>query len=139
MCDYSLQNIASRPAAVGDKLVTSRFSGAYSQGFASADEPKNEYGSATTAICVLPGTEIAFDEKIEAGWSGTVYDHKVGIFRQIDTHIPHTHHDALELPDGTHVKLHDLKNGLTATVLQLPAAPKTEAEVESQKRLEVVG
>jgi hypothetical protein len=34
--------------------------------------------------------------------------------------------------------LHGLKVGQTATVLQLPAAPKTEDEAKAQERLEVV-
>ena len=51
----------------------------------------------------------------------------------------HAHHDALELPDGKIVKLTVLAAGQLATVLQLPAAPKTAAEAEEQKRLEFVG
>ena len=37
MCDYSLQNVRSRPAKVGDKLVTRDF-GTGTRGFAAADE-----------------------------------------------------------------------------------------------------
>jgi len=138
MCDYSLQNIASRPASVGDKLVTSKFTGAFSKGFAEAGSPE----LADTAICVLPGTEIAFDENLTTegyyGCGEKTYEHKVGIFRQVDTEQLYTHHDALELPDGTIIKLNNLKTGLKATVLQLPAAPKTAEEAKEQTRLEVV-
>ena len=40
------------------------------------------------------------------------------------------HHDALEFPDGQVVLLTVLDEGQQATVLQLPAEPKTAAEAE---------
>jgi hypothetical protein len=52
MCDYSLQNVKSRSAKVGDKLATRNF-GTGTRGFAAPED-------ATTAVCVLPGTELAF-------------------------------------------------------------------------------
>ena len=52
MCDYSLQNVKSRAAQVGDKLMTRNF-GTGTRGFAAPED-------ATTAVCVLPGTELAF-------------------------------------------------------------------------------
>ena len=144
MCDYSLQNIASRPAKVGDKLRVSNFEGAYSKGFADVTAELSPEGKAFEAVCVLPGTEIAFDSNIESVWyawdqGAQVYTSNVGIFRQVDKEQQYVHHDALELPDGVIVKLASLKLGSTATVLQLPAAPKNEAEVKEQTRLEVVG
>ena len=48
------------------------------------------------------------------------------------------HHDALEFPDGTIVLLTRLSQGQQATVLQLPAAPRTAEEAEEQKRVAVV-
>lgn len=141
MCDYSLKHLASRPATVDDKLVVSRFSSSASLGFTSGDKP-------TEVVCVLPGTELAFDENIaQTGGKhlldifdrgGHVHEHKTARFRQIDVETVHTHHDALELPDGTIIKLQDLKVGQTATVLQLPAAPQTADEAKAQERLEVV-
>ena len=56
MCDYSLQGVASRPAAVGDKLTTRNF-GTGTRGFA-APEDRN------TAVCLLPGTEVAFSGEV---------------------------------------------------------------------------
>ena len=50
MCDYSLHNVASRPAKVGDKLVTKQFD-SFTTG--AVDEPN-------IAVCLVPGTEIAF-------------------------------------------------------------------------------
>ena len=37
MCDFSLQSVRSRPAKVGDKLVTRDF-GTGTRGFAAADD-----------------------------------------------------------------------------------------------------
>jgi hypothetical protein len=37
--DYSLQYVASRPAKVGDKLVSPKFSNSITGGFAAVDEP----------------------------------------------------------------------------------------------------
>ena len=53
MCDYSLQHVRSRPAKVGDKLTTHDF-GTCTRGFAE------DLG---VAVCVLPGTELAFSER----------------------------------------------------------------------------
>ncbi len=88
MCDYSLQQVQSRPAKVADKLVTHNF-GTGTRGFCSPDDP-------STAVCVLPGTELAFDRPIEA--NVPTDPHQTAIFRQMNKTVPHTHHDALELP-----------------------------------------
>ena len=56
MCDYSLQSARSRPAKVGDKLTTRDF-GAGTRGFAA---PENR----AVAVCVLPGTELAFSNEV---------------------------------------------------------------------------
>ena len=55
MCDYSLQTVRSRPAKVGDKLTTRDF-GTCTRGFAAAED-------AEVAVCVLPGTELAFSSR----------------------------------------------------------------------------
>jgi hypothetical protein len=49
------------------------------------------------------------------------------------------HHDALEFPDGRIVLLTKLSEGQEATVLQLPALPKTAAEADAQKRSAYAG
>src|SRR5213075_618519 len=59
MCDYSLQNVASRPARVGDKLVSTTFVTSYTRGFAAVGEPN-------VAVCLLPSTELAFEENLKA-------------------------------------------------------------------------
>jgi hypothetical protein len=49
------------------------------------------------------------------------------------------HHDALEFPDGRIVLLTRLSEGQEATVLQLPAQPKTAAEANAQTRIAYAG
>jgi len=126
MCDYSLQFVASRPATVGDKLVSTKFANAITGGFAAVGEPD-------VAVCLLPGTEVAFDKEVE-------YEHgffpnlmparkvgqKVARFRLVNRDQPHVHHDALEFPDGHTVLVTRLCEGQHAIVLQLPAAPRAE-------------
>jgi len=135
MCDYSLQNVRSRPAQVGDKL-TSRNFGAGTRGFAGAED-------ASVAVCVLPGTELAFSEDIVIEAVGIEEPRKVAfktaIFRQINKDQPYRHHDAVEFPSGEMVLLTHLAEGLSATVLQLPAQPANAAEAEAQKRAEYAG
>jgi hypothetical protein len=119
MCDYSLHNVKTRPAMVGDKLTTRIFSTG-TRGF-SASEDKN------VAVCLLPGTELSFTWRGEVRrfrwwpWSKTVTHRTTAIFRQINQDNPATHHDALEFPDGRIILLTRLASGQHATVLQLPA------------------
>jgi hypothetical protein len=140
MCDFSLQHVASRPAKVGDKLVTTNF-GTGTHGFAPEGQKQPMVPQDLVAVCLLPGTELAFDHGI--GSRGYIFPKErkttVARFTQVKKDIPHVHHDALELPDGEIVMLTILLEGQTATVLQLPAAPKTVEEAEAQRRVEVVG
>ena len=137
MCDYSLQNVRSRPAKVGDKLTTRDF-GTVTRGFAAAEDTK-------VAVCVLPGTELAFAKAVAVarprfiGWKVEELGHTTAIFRQINKDEPTQHHDALEFPDGRIFLLTTLSEGQEATVLQLPAQPTTAAEAEAQKRVAHVG
>jgi hypothetical protein len=137
MCDYSLQNVRSRPAKVGDKLTTRDF-GTGTRGFAAAED-------AAVAVCVLPGTELAFAGAVTvryprflAGWKVEKLGHATAIFRQVNKHDPRVHHDALEFSDGRIVLLTRLSEGQEATVLQLPAQPTTAAEADAQKRIAYV-
>ena len=129
MCDYSLQQIASRPAKIADRLVTRNFDTG-TRGFCSPEDPN-------TAVCVLPGTELAFDQPIEA--NVPLSSHRTAIFRQVNKTVPHTHHDAVELPGGQTVMLTGLNEGQFATVLQLPAQPKTPEEAQAQARVAYAG
>jgi hypothetical protein len=118
MCDYSLQNVKTRTAKVGDKLLTHRFA-AGTTGFAAPED-------INVAVCLLPGTELAFAYEVRRPgrwpWSKNTIPHKTAIFRQVNIDCPHAHHDALEFPDGEIVLLTYLMEGQEATVLQLPAA-----------------
>ena len=139
MCDFSLQHAKSRPAVVADKLVSHNF-GRGTVGFKSVDDPVGD----ATAVCILPGTELGFDKAIKLRWSYNEGKRSDGqfttaIFRQRDKDKPNVHHDVLEMPDGQQVLLTHLEEGQNATVLQLPAAPKTEKEADEQKRAEYVG
>src|SRR4029077_6969356 len=58
MCDYSLHAVQSRPAKVGEKLISTSFRMASTSGFAPRDDRE-------IAVCLLPGTELAFEEDIK--------------------------------------------------------------------------
>jgi hypothetical protein len=137
MCDYSLHSIKSRPAKIGDKLTTRDF-GTGTRGFAASEDPG-------VAVCVLPGTELAFAHEIKRlparlwPWRDSAIGHKTAIFRQINKDRIAAHHDALEFADGEIVLLTLLAEGQQATVLQLPAEPKTAAEAAAQTRAAYVG
>ena len=137
MCDFSLQSVRSRPAKVGDKLVTRNF-GTGTRGFAAADD-------LGLAVCVMPGTELAFAGKVALlptgllGWKTKTINHQTAIFRQVNKDKVIAHHDALEFPDGQTVLLTHLCEGQAATVLQLPAQPSTATEADAQKRVTYVG
>jgi hypothetical protein len=132
MCDYSLDLVASRPAKVGDELVTTKFQNSMTRGFAAIGEPN-------VAVCLLPGTEVAFEKEVKYERFFTLFPNvklgkKVARFRQINVDRPMVHHDALEFPDGETVLLTRLCEGQHATVLQLPASPHPVNAADRQKR-----
>jgi hypothetical protein len=137
MCDYSLHSIKSRPARVSDKLITRDFRTG-TRGFAASED-------ANVAVCVRPGTELSFAREVMCqpigmlGWRDKVIKHRTAIFRQVNKETVAAHHDALEFPDGQIVLLTSLSEGQLATVLQLPAEPKTVVEFEAQRRAAYVG
>jgi len=137
MCDYSLHAVASRPAKVGDRLVSTMFKNTVTRGFAAVGEPD-------VAVCLLPGTELAFEDEI-------AYEHpfrlllpnmrfgktgaKVARFRQLNVDQMHVHHDALEFASGKTVLITRLCEGQRATVLQLPAESRmASATADSKSR-----
>src|SRR5260370_40072428 len=109
------------------------------RGFAAPED-------STTAVCILPGTELAFSEEVKcaptpfgfSSWITKTVNFRTAIFRQVNKDMPRVHHDALEFPDGTCVLLTDLREGQEATVLQLPAQSKTPAEEVAQRRVAYV-
>jgi hypothetical protein len=126
MCDYS-----SRLARVGDKLVTTQFWNTTTRGF-------SPMGETNVAVCLLPGTEVAFDREVQhqvAGFRLRVFKkepgqirHKVARARMVNVDNPFAHHDAIEFPDGQIVLLSHLCVGQHLTVLQLPAQATSPAE-----------
>lgn len=132
MCDYSLHLVASRAAKVGDELVTTKFNNSLTRGFAAIGEPN-------VAVCLLPGTEVAFEKEVNIDRVFEIFPtrklaEKVARFRQINENQLSLHHDALEFPDGETVLLTRLCEGQHATVLQLPAFPRPVNAAEEQKR-----
>jgi hypothetical protein len=141
MCDYSLQHVATRAAKVGDPLVTTKFNNSITRGFAEVGEPN-------VAVCILPGTELAFDRDVECDHALGFFPtrklrERVARFRQINMDNPYEHHDALEFPSGQVVLLTRLCEGQRATVLQLPASgvpegAQDEAEAHEPQRQRVI-
>ena len=123
MCDYSLHFVASRPAKVGDKLVTTAFNHTRTRGFAAAGEPQ-------VAVCLLPGTEVAFEREVEcehvfkAFRSQKLIGAKVARFRQIKMEELNAHHDALEFPEGQIVLLTRLIEGQTRRCCSCRRSPR---------------
>ena len=131
MCDYSLDFVASRPAKVGDKLVSTQFSGSITRGFAAVGEPG-------VAVCLLPGTELAFEKDVEYEPRFHLFHpsqkmvERVAQFRRVNTNKVHAHHDVLEFPYGQIVFLTRLRPGQVATVLQLPAPLANSMHVKEE-------
>ena len=127
MCDYSLHAVATRPAQVGETLVSTTFRGTSTRGFASESAP-------AVAVCMLPGTELAFAENVRYDnrwiWTKSV-NFRVGKFGEIDPDVPHRHHDAIEFPDGSHVLVTQLCEGQRVTVLQLPVVDRAAEHAQS--------
>jgi hypothetical protein len=127
MCDYSLHAVATRPAKVGETLITTTFRGTSTRGFASESDP-------AVAVCMLPGTELAFAENVRYDnrwiWTREV-NFRVGKFGAIEPDVPQRHHDAIEFPDGSSVLVTLLSEGQRATVLQLPVVPHVSEPAQS--------
>jgi len=109
------------PAKVGDQLVTTKFGRTCTTGFCAIGQPR-------LAVCIKPGTELAFEREIEAEslWFKRCAGSQLARFREDRVCV---HHDALELPSGKVVLLTRLLVGQCATVLQLPVT-ELEKEVE---------
>jgi hypothetical protein len=129
MCDYSLEHLASRPAKVGDKLVTTHFKFSVTGGFCAIGEPN-------VAVCLKPGTELAFEREIRVPGGLLLLSKKLGTkvarFRQLNLGLRAAHHDGLELPDGQLVYVTRLCEGQTATVIQLPAEDCREPNADTE-------
>ena len=76
MCDYSLHNVKTRPARVGDRLTTRVFN-ITTRGFSAPED-------VSVAVCVLPGTELSFTREVMRVWPQPVIHHETAVFRQIN-------------------------------------------------------
>ena len=133
MCDYSLHAIKTRDAKVGDKLITHQFAGG-TTGMCDPSEPE-------VAVCLRPGTELAFDVplyKRQTMLFRKRYDAGVAKFVQRVTDSPNLHRDALEMPNGEQVLITLLEPGQHFTVLQLPSIRVPTETVQEQERPEAV-
>jgi hypothetical protein len=129
MCDYSLHAIASRPAKVGETLISTNFRGASTLGFASPAEEG-------VAVCLLPGTELAFESNVRsrARWfRSRSLNFNVAQFCKIAPDVPGQHHDALAFPDGSTVLVNSLVKRQRVRVLQLPATTKAFERREAKE------
>ncbi len=126
MCDYSLHFTSSRPARIGDTLITTAFANSTTRGLSAVGEPN-------VAVCLLPGTEVAFEDEVAYNRAfglppkGQISE-RVARFRQIDREQPDVHHDAFEFPRGEIVKVHRLCPGQRVIVLQLPTSVTVRPE-----------
>lgn len=134
MCDYSAEFVLQRAAAKNDTLVSQSIN-VHTRGFVDKNDRQ-------TAVCLLPGTEIAFKKpvRIESPgiraflFGGMKLPHTTARFVQVNRG-QFTHHDALEFYNGDRVLLTHLVPGQVATVVQLPVDP---AALEGQARAKSV-
>jgi hypothetical protein len=138
MCDYSLHNVASRPAKVGDKLVTTRFMCTATRGLAAVGAPQ-------IAVCLRPGTELSFDDP---GGKPLRWWHRFNrlnlrvaagtraIFRKVNADNISAHHDAIEFANGRQQLLTYLADGQRVTVLQLPVQEMPTTSVGHHEAIE---
>jgi hypothetical protein len=132
MCDYSLHDVASRPAKVGDKLVSTQFPNAITRGFSDPSQPR-------VAVCLLPGTELAFEKEVECDASFRFLPtrkstHKVARFRQVNLSRPAAHHDALEFPDGKIAARASTRPCCNCQAADGPPVDKTNAKRKKTRR-----
>jgi hypothetical protein len=133
MCDYSLENYASRKAVAGEDLVLTRFA-SNSIGFTSADND-------TCVVCCEPGMtmtlhfdvfpmDVTFAQKAKApsAWGGFLVEH----------------HDGVTMPYGEFRLLQHFAAGLRATVIkplpdvltQAVAHPESFEDIEHRHNVE---
>lgn len=138
MCDYSLERQMSRPAAAGDRVVTTSFPGSTTRGFCAVSDRD-------VAVCLRPGTELVFDAPVSfrGFFRFLLQAHqdscRTARFRQVNEGNPILHHDALEFANGQIVLLTNLRRGQFATVIQLPVErdqqwPKPSISLPSSAR-----
>jgi hypothetical protein len=104
VCDYSLHAVASRPAKVGETLVSTRFIAGGTVGFASPTD-------LGVAVCLQPGTELAFETNVRyrvAWFRSRTVSFNVAKFCKLAPNDLLQHHDALAFPDGSTILVNTL-------------------------------
>jgi hypothetical protein len=134
MCDNNAHFVTWRPAKAGDKVVTTVFRKSTARAFAAVGDPN-------VAVCLLSGTELAFDNNVQYDRFFSLFrkasiDHRVARYRQVNIHDPSIHHGALEFPGGQIVLVARLVPGQTATVLQLPASKHHHGSTKNEDAAE---
>lgn len=153
MCDYSLDMSQSRLAEDGEQLVLHRF-GTGTLGFVSLRDLDHPLGSPnrsgfwaalkerllcqTTdkapAICIPPGTRLFLtDVPPKAQKSLQIGPSEMVVFRELPN-PSHAYRDALQLPNGTHVLLQDLAEGIHAFVLSTSLDSDAESEIDELEK-----
>lgn len=133
MCDYSMHAVSTRPAKIGDKLVTAEWNMTPTRGLVSPEDPD-------TAVCLLPGTEVSFAKPAKIKGLSVFSFPKVATsscvarFRKLDVKKSYAHHDAFEFADGRTVMVSDLETGQQVTVLQLPPQKKSSVVIISEEK-----
>jgi len=133
MCDYSLDGVASRPARIGDRIVSTRFATSFTRGFGFA-------GARDIAACLPPGTEVVFDGDVEVDAAllrlpARKIGEVVARFRRVNADRPTLPHDALEFANGEIALVMHLAEGQAATVIQLPVSGGGTARAARKKQL----
>jgi hypothetical protein len=137
MCDYSLHLVASWPAKVGDKLVAMDFVKSITGGFAAVGEPD-------VAVCLLPGTELAFEENVQYQRAFSLFgracvDHKVARFPAGQHARSACPPRRARFPDGQIVMVTRRVAGQRATVLQLPASTRDHGGAKESEQVDSAG
>src|SRR5262249_15695684 len=124
--------VAPGRARIGDKLVATKFPNSITRGFGAVDEPH-------VAVCLLPGTEIAFDQNVECEPSfgiGILPHKKIGQrlarFRQINMDNARDPSRRVGIPGRAGSAAHAPLRGPGATVLQLPIAAHPASAEEAR-------
>src|SRR5262249_13086245 len=92
---------------------------------------------ANMAVCVLPGTELAFAAKVSCQprrlftWKTDAVNHTTAIFRQINKDARYAHRDALEFPDGQIVLLNYLCEGQK----EQSRCPESMSSLDRERRM----
>ena len=133
MCDYSNEEQASRPAKIGDQLVTAGIGEFDCVGMVSLDEPD-------VAVCLLPGSRlkitggvsVALQKKLQISPTDHVTFEKRDVPAGQSDYSDSLHFDSHV--SGELILLQDLPTGVGFEVLSVPA--QTDVPANRERELE---